>query len=127
DGGQEGGGGGDGVRRVVAPAEAGLDHGDVDALLCELRERRCGEHLELRRASGLWTNAPDRALEVGLLAADADAFRPAANVRRVVRADAQAFPRQQLLDRSRRRALAVRADDVNRRVRVLGLAEVAQQ
>ena len=54
------------VRRVVAPAEPRLDHGDVDLARRELGERGGGQHLELRRAVGVRPDARERALEVGV-------------------------------------------------------------
>ena len=77
----------DHVRRVMASAEARLDHGDVDLLLSELRECRRGEDLELRRAFRARANALDGGFEARVLAGDLDALAPAAHVRRRVRAD----------------------------------------
>ena len=60
------------VRRVEPAAEPRLDDGDVDVALRELRERGRAERLELRRLLrlGLGPDAPDRRLEVDLLAVD---------------------------------------------------------
>ena len=117
------------VGRVEAAAETGLDRGDVDAGGGELRERRRGQHLELRRpqALGRGTNALDRAFEVCLGAADPDPLGPAGHVGRVVAARQKTLVRQRLLDRPRRRPLPVRADDVDRAVRALRIAELREQ
>ena len=71
------------VRRVVAPAETRLDDGDVDPGLRKRREGRRRQNLELRRSDplGRAADSGDGALEVGVLAADADALAPAAHVR----------------------------------------------
>ena len=49
------------VGGVVAAAEARLDHGDLDAALGELGERRGGQQLELRDALA----ARERAVDLG--------------------------------------------------------------
>ena len=119
--------GGEHVRRVVAPAEACLDDRDVDLLARELGERRRGQHLELRRALGVRPDARDRHLEVGVEAVELDPLRPGAHVRRDVRAHVQALGAEQRGCQERRRRLAVRADDVDRRVAPLRLAEIGEQ
>ncbi len=97
--------------------------------LRELGQRRCGQHLELGRAEplGRRADALDRALEVGLRATDADPLGPTRDVRRVVAAGEEPLARERLLDRPRRRSLAVRADDVDGRIRALRVPELLQQ
>ena len=60
-------------------------------------------------------------------AVDLDPLRPAAHVRRDVRADAQPRRVEQRRAHQRRRRLAVRADDVDRGKRALRLAERGEQ
>ena len=117
------------VRRVVPAAEPRLDDRDVDARGGELRERRGGQELELGRPQTLGgsANALDCRLEVGLLTANANALAPAADVRREVCADDQPLPGEHLLDRARDGGLPVRPDDVDRRVRELGIAELREE
>ena len=81
-------------------------------------ERSRGQRLELRRAepSACGRTRCDRALEVRLGAADADPLAPAAHVRREIGADGEAGVGEQRLGQARRRRLAVRADDVHRRI-----------
>ena len=68
-----------------------------------------------------------RRLEVGLVAVDRDPLGPRADVRRDGRADGEPLGEQERLDRPRRRRLAVRADDVDRRVGELRVAERREQ
>jgi hypothetical protein len=73
------------------------------------------------------TNAREHRFQVGVAPVDLDPLRPAADVRRDVRADTQALSSQQCRREERRRRLAVRADDVDRRVVALRVAEVGEQ
>ncbi len=102
------------VRRVVAAAEPCLDDRDVDLSRRELGERGGGEHLELRRPRRVRADPGERRLEVGRLAVDLDALRPAAHVGRDVGADAEPGRAQQRRAHQRRGRLAVRPDDVDR-------------
>ena len=115
------------VRRVVAAAEPGLDDGDVDPARRELGERSRREHLELRRSGGVRADARERGVEVCVCAVDLDPLRPAAHVRRHVRADVEPLGPEQLRSQERRRRLPVRADDVDRRIAALRVAEVGEQ
>ena len=117
------------VGRIVAPAEPGLDDGDVDAGRRKLGEGRGGEHLELRRLErlGLGTHALDRRLEVRFFPAHADPLAPAAHVWREIRADRQPGAGEQCLCRARHRRLPVRPDDVDRRIAELRIAEPGEQ
>ena len=104
------------VRRVEPPAEAGLDDGGVDAAVGELRERGRGQRLELGRAEplGRRADAGDRALEPArrrCRAARASRTR-AGDVYAPTRSPSA---REQRRGHPRRRRLAVRADDVDRR------------
>ena len=117
------------VRRVVASTEPRLDDRSVDVVRGEHRERRGGQHLELRRADrdrGL-ANTADRALEVGLGPTAPDSLAPAAHVGREIRADVQARGGEMRFDRSRRRRLAVRPDDVDRGIALMRVAERVEQ
>ena len=122
-------GGGDHVRRIVTSAEPRLDDRGVDVVRGELREGRSGQHLELRCADRdrRLAHARDRALEVGLLATAPDPLAPPAHVGREVRADVQARGGEMLLDRARRGRLAVRADDVDRGIPLVRVAERVEQ
>src|SRR6185437_436711 len=90
---------------------------------------RCGQDLELGRVEAFRSRADrlDRALEVRLLPTDADPLAPATDVRREVGADREARVREQRLGRPRRRRLPVRADDVDRRIPPLRIAELGEQ
>ena len=82
------------VGRVVPPAEAGLDDGDVDLGGRELGERGGGQRLELGRADRLGRRSRTRARAASRSAsspADADPLGPGDDVRRRVRADAHAL------------------------------------
>jgi hypothetical protein len=126
--------------RVVAPAEAGLDHCDLDPAPRELVERGRRQHLELRHAVALFEPAVDlrgrgrRALdrgaeggrlEVGV--ADPDALGEAREVRREERARARPVRLEQRGGHADGRALAVRADDVDRAEALLRRAERREQ
>ena len=126
---QQDDGGVEHVRRVVASTEPGLDDRGVDLVRRELSERRGGQHLELRGADrdrGR-AHAADRALEVGLLPAAPDPLAPPADVGREVRADVQTRGGEMRFDRARRGRLAVRADDVDRGVLLVRVAERVEQ
>ena len=71
--------------------------------------------------------ARDRLLEVDLGAVHADPLAPGRDVGRDGRADGEPLGQKQLLDRDGRGRLAVRADDVNRGVRALRIAERGEQ
>ena len=116
------------VRRVKAAAQARLDDRDVDLRRLELGERSRGHRLELRRGEALRrrTDSLDRDLEVGVFAVDLDPLAPARDVRRRVGADRQALPTKERSGAAGRRRLAVRADDVDRTVRALRLAELRE-
>ena len=113
----------------MTPAEAGFDDRDIDVRRCELRQRCRRQQLELRcvDAFGRGTDTLDCGVEVSLGAANADALAPATYVRREVGADREAFAREQFLGRARDRRLAVRADDVDRRVAQLRIAELGEE
>jgi hypothetical protein len=117
------------VRRVEPPAEPRLDDGDVHLRLGEGGERGRRQHLELRRPKPLpgRPDALDGGLEVDGRAVDVDALAPAGDVRRRVGARPQPGAGHQRAGHPRRRRLPVRADDVNRRVAALRVAEVTQQ
>src|SRR5262249_35901044 len=85
--------------------------------------------LELRRADLLrgGANPSDGLLEVRYLAVDPDSLAPTENVRRDRRADGEALREQQLLDRDRRRGLAVRPHNVDRPIRDLRVAEESEE
>jgi hypothetical protein len=101
----------------VAPARGELgDRGRADRL-----ERRRALRLRLR------PHAREGGLEAGRLPSHRDPLAPLAHVRRDGRADRQAFGEEQRLDRPRRRRLAVRADDVDRRIDQLRVAQRRQQ
>src|SRR5918995_6422298 len=69
----------DDVGRIESPPEPGLDDGDVDPLLGELRKRRRRQRLELHRADrfGVRTDASDGTFEICFCPIDPDALRPA--------------------------------------------------
>ena len=117
------------VRRVVPAAETRLDHCDVDGGVREGCERGRGDRFELRRAELLrgGADAADCGLEVRLPSFQPDPLGPAYDVRRDRRADTQSFGEEQLLDRHRGRRLAVRPDDVDRRVRELRVPDRGEQ
>ena len=128
------------VGRVVAPAEARLHHRDLDPALGELGERRGGQQLELRHALAARQRAVDldrrggRALDGGaervrldVGVADADALGEGRQVRREVGARAHAVGVEDRRRHADGRALAVRADDVDRAERALRAAEHGQQ
>ena len=77
------------VRRIVPPAEPGLDDGHVDAGCRKFGQGRSGEDLELRRLDtlGFGADAFDRRFEVSLFPAHADPLAPTAHVWRHVCAD----------------------------------------
>jgi hypothetical protein len=123
----------DHVRRVEAAAEAGLDHGDLDARLGEGDEGGGGEELELGdralivrglavggdgRLLGPLERAGERILG-DRPAPDPDPLTPVADVRRRVGAGADAVGLEQRRRHQRHRGLAVGADDVDRREPVL--------
>ena len=118
------------VRRVVPPAEPGLDDGDVDAGVGEGGERGSGDDLELRRL-----RAPRPPAVRDATAASKSASCPSRRIRslqlatcgEIVAPDREPVGEKQLLDRDRRGRLAVRPDDVDRRVRVLRVAERGEQ
>ena len=73
----------------------------------------------------MWTDAFHRTVE--RLWIRVEPLVPTNDVRRRVRADAQAFVTQQRRDRARRRRLAVRAHDVDRREGALGMSELREE
>ena len=95
----------------------------------EREQGRRGQGFELRglESHGLGPDPTQRALEVRLGVPDPDALAPAADVRRDVRADVQPGVGEERLRHARRRRLAVRADDVHRRVGELRVAELGEQ
>src|SRR5207253_2818956 len=100
---------------------------DSAAAMARARFERAATTTAPAHSGGGAAHARDRALEVGLLPADADPLSPAADVRRDVRPDAHAGVREQCLDHPRRRRLAVRADDVHGGIVELRIAELVQQ
>jgi hypothetical protein len=109
--------------------QADLDDGDVDGRVGEPAERRRRARLEVRRAhAGEALEVGDRRdllgerLVVDRHAVAGQALVDALEVGRRVRADLQALGHQQAGDHLRRRALAVRARDVDHRVGVLRVA-----
>jgi hypothetical protein len=117
------------IRCVVAAAEAGLHDRHVDAGGGELRQRGRRQELELRRleALGRLADAVDGGVEVGFAVLDPDALAPAADVRGEVGADSEPFLRQQRLCRARDRRLPIGADDVDRRIAELRIAQRAEE
>ena len=73
-----------------------------------------------------WTRA-SAARDVGVGAVDLDPLGPTAHVRRDVRADTKPRVTEERRRHQRRRGLPVRADDVDRRVRELRVAERGEQ
>ena len=94
----------------------------------ELGERRRGQRLELRRAErlGRRPHARDRALEARRASVSSRSCQPATcgEVYAPTRSPSRAEQRRR---RPRRRRLAVRADDVDRRVGALRVAELGEQ
>ena len=117
----------DDVGRIEPPAETRLDDGHVHSLLRELEQGSRGQDLELRRPELLrgTANPRDGPLEAGLITIQP--LVPAGDVRRRVRANAKTLAPQQLGDRAGGGRLPVRADDVNRGIRVLRIAEAREQ
>ena len=117
------------VRRVETTSKPCFDDRDVDSSVGEGDERGGGDDLELRRFESLCCGADacDHTLEVGLGAVQPDPLRPAGDVRRDRRADGEPHGEKQLLDSDRRGRLAVRADHVDRRIRVLRVAELSEE
>jgi hypothetical protein len=117
----------DDVRRVEPPPKPRFDDCDVHPLLGELEERSGGENLELCRPELLrgTANPRDGPLEAGLVTIQP--LVPAGDVRRGVRAHAQPFAAKQLGDHAGGGRLPVRADDVNRGVGVLWIAEAGEE
>ena len=126
------------VGRVPAAAEADLDDRDVDGGVREGRERQRRQHLEVRErhaAVGRRVGVDDghvgldllprreQALGGDRLPVEADALAGVGEVRRREQAGAQAERPQQRLDHACRRALAVRAGDVDDGIRRLRAAE----
>ena len=118
----------DHVRRVVAPAQPGLDHRHLDAAARQLAVRGGGQRLELGHAVVLVERAIDhprrmrRALDrrrergaVERALAHLDPLREGAQVRRRVGPGAEPVTLQDRRDHPRRRRLAVRPDDVDAR------------
>ena len=71
------------VRRVETTAKPGFDHRDVDLGSREGGERRGGHDLELGRVEllGSFSDARNRALEVGFGTSDPDPLAPPDDVR----------------------------------------------
>jgi hypothetical protein len=129
----------DRVRRVEAPAEPDLEQHRVEPGLGEEEERRSGRRVEeRRRAIGiLRAEREDRRadpLDRGgerrasdLAPVDAETLGPAQEVRR--REGARAEPRaaQQRLGEKDRRALPLRARDVDRPQRLLGAPDAREE
>ena len=96
----------------------------------ERHERRRRQRLELRRRQRARPPA-ERAASAASRSASAPSTRialgPRAHVRREVGADAEAGVAEELLDHPRRRRLAVRPDDVDRREARLRIAERGEQ
>ncbi len=115
------------VRRVQPPAEPRLDHGRVDPLLGEVRERGGGQRLELRRTDPLrrGPDARDRAFEA--LRVGVEPLVPAGDMRRGVGPDPEPLGTEERRRQPRRRRLAVRADDVDRRERLLRIVELGEE
>ena len=122
------------------PPRPGLDDRDLDPAPRELVERRGGDQLELGhavaglqpavdlrggRGGALHGGAERVGLEVGV--ADPDPLGEGRQVRREERAGADAVRLEQRGGHADRRALAVRADDVDRGEALLRRAERGQQ
>jgi hypothetical protein len=113
----------DDVGCVEPSPQPGLDDGDVDLSVAELRQRGGGQRLELRRAELLRgrANPRDGPLEGGRITIQP--LVPARDVRGCVSPGTEALGPEERRDRARRRRLPVRPDHVNRGIALLRVPE----
>src|SRR6266404_7960992 len=123
----------DDVRRVEASAEADLEHLHLDALGGERDPREQRHHLERGEPAcvvEVATQAPDAFDDLVLgdrHAVNGDALAKRDQVRRRIEADAPPRGAHDRVEHRRRRALAVRAADVQRRRRALRISEARRR
>src|SRR5207237_7690462 len=118
---------GEDVRGAATSAEPARDDGDVDLRFGKREQRSGRQRLELRGRNGLGPGSDPgyRSFEVEFGSVEPDPLLPRNDVRGQIRTHGQTTVEQQRLGQPRRRRLAVRADDVDRREPLLRLAELA--